>query len=96
MIGVTSTGSHAMGVCSRDCQYHDLITVGMRTDLGRSEDVLDRLGDLGTNAITFDQADEVIALKCCQYVVNWREGLCRRGSIVALSDLHSPALRQDP
>lgn len=32
------------------------------TNLSGSEDVLDGLGDLGANAITLDQADEVVAL----------------------------------
>jgi hypothetical protein len=33
------------------------------TNLSGSEDVLDGLGDLGANAITLDQADEVVALR---------------------------------
>jgi hypothetical protein len=32
------------------------------TNLGSGEDVLDRHGNLGTNAITLDQTDEEVAL----------------------------------
>ena len=33
------------------------------TDLGSGEDVLDGLGNLGTDAVTLDQGDEVVALR---------------------------------
>lgn len=33
------------------------------TNLGSGEDVLDGHGDLGANAVTFDQADQVVALR---------------------------------
>lgn len=32
------------------------------TNLGSGEDVLDRLGNLGADTVTLDQADEVVSL----------------------------------
>jgi hypothetical protein len=41
----------------------------MCTNLGSGEDVLDRHGNLGTNAITLDQTDEEVALRILSSVV---------------------------
>lgn len=41
------------------------VVAGLRTggtNLGGGEDVLDGLGDLGTDTVTLDEADEVVAL----------------------------------
>jgi hypothetical protein len=55
------------------------------TNVCRSEDVLDGLGDLRANAVTLDQADEVVALSELLASLNCTELL--RPS---LSDFHRP------
>jgi hypothetical protein len=41
----------------------DLYKTDLETDLGGGEDVLDGLGDFGTDTITLDQADEEVSLR---------------------------------
>lgn len=65
-IGVTSTGSHLMGayIVSASC------VLGWESALGYicgGKDILHRLGDFRTNAVTLNQSDGVFSLfkNCC-------------------------------
>lgn len=70
MMGVTSMGSQAIGVyvsllaivgtVSLAGSFHPVAS--SVSYLGSGEDVLDGLGDLGTDTVTLDQADEEVAL----------------------------------
>jgi hypothetical protein len=66
------------------------------TNLSGSEDVLDGLGDLGTNAITLDQADEVVALVEIVSLAGLMRAQCRSESVVVLSDFSQVNLAIDP
>lgn len=62
-MGVTSTGSQAMGVCTALVSLQAQVQLeALPTNLGRSKDVLDRLGDLRADTVALDQADEEVAL----------------------------------
>lgn len=79
-MGVTSTGSQAIGVYAQYISSHpvdlaDVADTGAGGDgsayLGGLEDVLDSLRDLGADAIALHYTNCVTALGCCALALTW-------------------------